>query len=479
LIRYYLPKLWFVASEGKLKSYYVEPISRYVVMSACPCQLLVFDLGVDTTRRIREDCVTPFLVEAPQPVDLDMEPIQVVAGLQHLPGLMFFDTSGNIPSRSHAPVSIIAARPVETIRGDIHTAEDVQRLRAAVGQWDTQARSLGFPAGGACGWVDYEGGFCFGIYPEMLVYQHERKQWWQCGKLVESLRKDVNIMNRASIGGFEPCMSETQYQDGVRRIHEYIAAGDIYQVNLTQSYRAEVSGGSLFPLYRHLREETPAPLAVWMSLEEREVLSSSPETFLRMSGRSVETRPIKGTRPRFEDEQQDQESALELLNSEKENAELIMITDLERNDLGQVCEFGSVRVADMLSLEKLEHVYHLVSTVTGTLREELDHLDALAACFPGGSITGAPKHRAMEIIEELETVPRGLYTGAVGYIGFNGESQFNIPIRTLVRDGDELHYHVGAGIVADSDPAEEFEETLHKAKGIRLAIERYQRERPG
>jgi len=129
----------------------------------------------------------------------------------------------------------------------------------------------------------------------------------------------------------------------------------------------------------------------------------------------------------------------------------------------------------MLALEKLEHVYHLVSTVTGTLREDVDHLDALKACFPGGSITGAPKKRAMEIIDELETVPRGLYTGAVGYIGFNGESQFNIPIRTLVRDGDTLHYHVGAGIVADSDPAAEYQETLDKAKGIRLAIDCFQR----
>jgi len=150
-----------------------------------------------------------------------------------------------------------------------------------------------------------------------------------------------------------------------------------------------------------------------------------------------------------------------------------MITDLERNDLGQVCEFGTVRVAEMLALEKLEQVYHLVSTVTGTLRDDIDHLDALAACFPGGSITGAPKKRAMEIIAELEPVARGLYTGAVGYIGFNGESQLNIPIRTLVRENETLHYHVGAGIVSDSDPAAEYQETLDKAKGIRLAIEQF------
>lgn len=426
-----------------------------------------------------DDSAASRSVESPQVVELDMTPIEVVSALQHLPDLIFFDTSGNISSRSHAPVSIVAANSVETIQGRIDNDADVGRLRAALGQWGVQARSLGFPVGGACGWIDYEGGFCFGIYPEMMIYQHDREQWWQCGDLVRCIKEGESVPDKATISSFDPLMSEDQYKKGVRRIHDYIAAGDIYQVNLTQCYRANVIGGSLFPLYQYLREETPAPLAVWMKLNQREVLSSSPETFLRMSGKSVETRPIKGTRPRFQDPVADQASARELLNSDKENAELIMITDLERNDLGKVCEFGSVRVADMLSLEKLEHVYHLVSTVTGTLREDVDQVGALAACFPGGSITGAPKKRAMEIINELETAPRGLYTGAVGYFGFNGESQFNIPIRTLVRDGDLLHYHVGAGIVADSDPSEEFEETLHKAKGIKLAVERYRQDGAG
>jgi len=447
-------------------------------MRACARKRLAFDSGVNMTGKQDDDSTgsssRSHSVQAPKPLALAMSPTEVATGLQHLPGMVFFDTSGNIPSRSHAPVSIIAARPVEIIRGSLSNDDDVMRLRAAVDQWDVQARSLGFPAGGACGWVDYEGDFCFGIYPEMLVYQHDRQQWWQCGDLANEIASDQAEPNNPLIGSFEPSMTELEYEHGVSRIHQYITAGDIYQVNLTQRFSAPVTGGSLFSLYQYLRDETPAPLAVWMQLDGREILSSSPETFLRMSGRYVETRPIKGTRPRFEDEQADQASARELLNSEKESAELIMITDLERNDLGKVCEFGSVRVADMLALEKLEHVYHLVSTVTGTLREDVHHLDALRQSFPGGSITGAPKKRAMEIIEELEPVARGLYTGAIGYIGFNGESQFNIPIRTLVRDGDALHYHVGAGIVADSDPAEEYEETLHKAKGIRLAIERYQ-----
>jgi para-aminobenzoate synthetase component 1 len=416
------------------------------------------------------DTENPLSVKAPQSLDIDLSPGEVAAALQHLPGMVFFDTAGNLPSRSHSPVSIIAAHPVEILRGDIG---DVAQLRKTIAQYQTHTPSIGFPSGGACGWIDYEGAYCFGIYPEMLIYQHDRAQWWQCGNLAQEMGRVRPVPSPPVLGEFTGSMSQPDYESGVRRIHEYIAAGDIYQVNLTQRFSSHVQGGTLFPLYQKLREITPAPLATWMQLGEREILSSSPETFLRMSGRNIETCPIKGTRPRGDTEAADRAFARELIESPKENAELTMITDLERNDLGQVCEFGTVRVAEMLALEKLEQVYHLVSTVTGTLRDDIDHLDALAACFPGGSITGAPKKRAMEIIAELEPVARGLYTGAIGYIGFNGESQFNIPIRTLVRENETLHYHVGAGIVSDSDPAAEYQETLDKAKGIRLAIEQF------
>jgi anthranilate/para-aminobenzoate synthase component I len=233
-----------------------------------------------------------------------------------------------------------------------------------------------------------------------------------------------------------------------------------------------VKGGSLFGLYETLRDASPAPMAAWLSLDGREVLCSSPETFLKISGRGIETRPIKGTRPRFADPDEDLRSAYELQTSTKEIAELVMITDLLRNDLGQVCEFGSVQVSEMLRLESLAQVHHLVSTINGTLRREIDAIEALAACSPGGSITGAPKKRAMEIIRELEQAPRGIYCGAIGWLGYHGESSFNIAIRTLIREGGQLVYQVGAGIVADSDPAGEYEETLHKAAGIRLAVER-------
>ena len=215
-------------------------------------------------------------------------------------------------------------------------------------------------------------------------------------------------------------------------------------------------------------------MAAYLNLDGREILSSSPETFLTISGRGIETRPIKGTRPRFHDPDEDRRSAYELQTSPKEIAELVMITDLLRNDLGQVCEFGSVEVAEMLRLETLAQVHHLVSTVTGTLRTDVDALAAIAACFPGGSITGAPKKRAIEIIRELEGTSRGVYCGAIGWLGYNGECSLNIAIRTLVRRGERLTYQVGAGIVADSEPENEYEETLHKAAGIRLAIERWQ-----
>jgi anthranilate/para-aminobenzoate synthase component I len=185
-----------------------------------------------------------------------------------------------------------------------------------------------------------------------------------------------------------------------------------------------------------------------------------------MEGRSVTTRPIKGTRPRGSTPEEDSRLESELLSSAKESAELLMITDLERNDLGQVCDFGSVEVSGLLELERHPQVFHLVSTVRGRLRQGISHVTALAACFPGGSISGAPKKRALEIIGELESAPRGLVTGAIGYFGYGGRSQFNIAIRTVTMHRGKAEFHVGAGITSDSDPSQEWEETLHKAAGI-------------
>lgn len=401
-------------------------------------------------------------------IELELLPVEVARRLSYLDGLVFFDSSGNLPENYENAVSIIAADPVKVIKGKDC---DFSELRSEMAGYEVKfsgEKLANFPCGGAFGWVDYDGEFFFGVYESCLFYAHDRKRWYEIGELSSKLL-DYELLD-FEVSDFVAHTDRETYIAGVQRVKEYIRSGDIYQVNLTQKFSAEVKSGSLFSLYDSLRTVAPAPMSAYMSLLDREVLSSSPETFLKMDGRVIETRPIKGTRPRYDDEVLDKESARELLESAKERAELVMITDLERNDLGRVCEFGSVKVDEMLKLEKLEHVYHLVSRVSGELREDVDHWRALEECFPGGSITGAPKKRAMEIIDELETEERGLYTGAVGYIGFNEVSQFNIVIRTLVREGDVLHYHVGAGIVADSDAVAEYEETLHKAKGIRYAL---------
>jgi para-aminobenzoate synthetase component 1 len=403
-----------------------------------------------------------------------LTPVAVAGRLRHLPGLVFFDSAGNLPAGTGRAVSVIAARPARVLCGSLLVAADRAKLQAALDAGPKLAGGQGYPLGGLCGWVDYEGDFVFGDYAEMLVYCHDAGTWLEVGHLSECLLAP-ECGQAPEIGPFAALTSREDFVAGVRRIKEWIAAGDIYQVNLSQAYQATVAGGSLFGLYEVLREVSPAPMAAWLALAGREVLSSSPEAFLKVSGRAIETRPIKGTRPRHVAADADRRAAFELQTSAKEIAELVMITDLLRNDLGQVCEYGSVAVAGMLQLESLAQVHHLVSTVTGTLRHGVDGVTALAECFPGGSITGAPKLRAMEIIRELEVSPRGIYCGALGWLGFNGECSFNIAIRTLIRSGGQLIYQVGAGIVADSDPLQEYAETLHKATGIRQAIAHWQR----
>jgi para-aminobenzoate synthetase component I len=255
----------------------------------------------------------------------------------------------------------------------------------------------------------------------------------------------------------------------VRRAQEYIRAGDIYQVNLAHRLEA-ASALTGWETFRSLTAVSPAPFAAFCDCGDFQIASTSPEMFLRISGRHAQTRPIKGTRPRSADPTRDAQLSYELQTSSKEMSELVMITDLLRNDLGRVCEFGSVHVPELARLERYPHVQHLVSTVEGTLRPGVTHFDAFAKCFPGGSITGAPKIRAMEIIDELEPVTRGPYTGCMGYLGFNRESQLNILIRSAVCKGGRIYFHAGAGIVADSIPEAEYDETMAKAAGFVAAL---------
>jgi para-aminobenzoate synthetase component 1 len=260
------------------------------------------------------------------------------------------------------------------------------------------------------------------------------------------------------------------YLAAIARVREHIARGDLYQVNLSQRFET-VTPAAPFDLYRRLGAASPAPFAAYLNLGGGlAVASASPERFLLLDGRRVETRPIKGTRPRGATPGEDARLRDELEASEKDRAELVMIVDLERNDLGRVCEPGSVEVTEPRVLETYAQVHHGVATVRGTLRAGAGPVDLLRATFPGGSITGAPKVRAMELINALEPTQRSVYTGAIGYLGFDGRMDLSIAIRTLLVEGARVTFQAGGGIVADSDPAAEYEETRVKALGMMKAL---------
>jgi anthranilate synthase component 1 len=256
----------------------------------------------------------------------------------------------------------------------------------------------------------------------------------------------------------------------VDRCKEYIGAGDIFQVVLSQ--RLDFTPGvEPFDLYRALRQVNPSPYLYFLRINDTHILGSSPEMLVRVTGRKLEYRPIAGTHPRGRDEAEDLQLEDKMRNDEKERAEHVMLVDLGRNDLGRVSEYGSVKVKDLMYVERYSHVMHLVSALEGTLRKEFDALDALAACFPAGTLSGAPKVRAMQIIEELEPTRRGIYGGSVLYADFAGNLDSCIGIRTLLMQGKKAYLQAGAGIVADSDPASEFQESLNKAQAVLRAVE--------
>jgi para-aminobenzoate synthetase component 1 len=333
-----------------------------------------------------------------------------------------------------------------------------------------------------------------GFYDSLVVFDHALGKTWivSTGLAADGSRSEARALAQAefwrahlssspealahilssgpvSSAELPSSLSRGQFMEAVSHALRYIRAGDIYQVNLAQRLEAAAPGDG-WDFFLRLAAVSPAPFAAYLNAGEFQVASSSPEMFLRLSGPHIVTRPIKGTRPRSADPTRDAQLTYELQTSAKEMAELVMITDLLRNDLGRVCEYGSVQVPELVRLERYPHVQHLVSTVEGRLRPDVTHFAALAQCFPGGSITGAPKIRAMEIIDELEPVTRGPYTGCLGYLGFNRESQLSIAIRTAVCRPEQIFFHVGAGIVADSDPGAEYEETMAKAGGFLAAL---------
>ena len=365
-------------------------------------------------------------------------------------------------------------------------------LGGCFGYWGYDLKNFVEPKLSRCAVNDLELPDCqVGFYDSLVVFDHRLGKQWivSTGLCGDGDRNEARAMAQADFwrsnilskgrqtvseirleaanlsAEAESSLSRGEFLERVKRVLAYIRAGDIYQVNLSQRLAVPFSASG-WQLFQDLAAVSPAPFSAWLNWGDFQIVSSSPEQFLRLSGSHIQTRPIKGTRPRSSDPTRDAQLTYELQTSTKEMAELVMITDLLRNDLGKVCEFGSVQVPELVRLERYPQVQHLVSTVEGRLRPGTTHFAAFASCFPGGSITGAPKFRAMEIIDELEPVARGPYTGALGYLGFNRESQLSIVIRTALCKEGAAYFHAGAGIVADSSPEAEYEETLAKARGF-------------
>lgn len=399
-------------------------------------------------------------------------------------------------------VTIVTSGSMSEIRSQgtsrLSPEDPLTLLRDFMEQFSAHAPAVveGLPfAGGALGYFAYDLGrrleklpvravdedrlpeMAIGIYDWALIVDHEARRSTLVGRGFdertnqrwEELRAVFTTPGRHRRRGFyrlaSPVTSnlnKTRYLEAFRRVQDYISAGDCYQVNLAQRFSCSVDG-DMWLAYQNLRELSPAPFGAYLNLPWMRVLSSSPERFLRVVDGAVETMPIKGTRPRSMDFREDRRLAGELRWSQKDRAENVMIVDLMRNDLGKVCVTGSVRVPKLCDLESFPTVHHLVSTVTGRLAPGRHSIDLLRACFPGGSITGAPKLRVMEIIEELEPHRRGVYCGSIGYVGFDGAMDSNIAIRTMIHTQGRLHLWAGGGIVADSDPEAEYQETFDKA----------------
>jgi para-aminobenzoate synthetase component 1 len=306
---------------------------------------------------------------------------------------------------------------------------------------------------------------------ERLAHIWKRIELFSAHKAQEKkmLRPENEVLEDVAL---KSNLTRGQFIRMVYKALDYIAQGDIYQINLSQRFEmpASLDIEETLQIYKALRELSPSSFGGYFQAGDFQMISSSPERFLSMKNHLVETRPMKGTRPRGLNPEDDVQNKCALLESAKEKAELLMITDLERNDLGKVCECGTVRVSEMRNIEEYASVFQATSNIVGKLKSDKDGFDLLAACFPGGSVTGCPKLRAMEIIEELEPTRRGMYTGTLGYMSFAGNLDFNILIRTLIIEKNRLSFQVGSGIVADSDPSYEYEETLTKAQAMQQAL---------
>lgn len=398
-----------------------------------------------------------------------MQPFDVAAAFHNEEYFAFLDSSRNDASQGR--YSILAWRPTEVVR-----TKNENPFPAI----DRLLRSK--PKGGVIGYFSYDlfryleqysdlkavddlwlPDSCLMAYDNVFIFDHQAMQW----NSTPPGRPPQQV--RCNSGRSEGNMTREQYVSAVEAALDYIAAGDIYQVNLSQRFSHPFEG-SAFALFSALRNVSPSFYGAYLNCADHAVISSSPELFLKKTGSTIETRPIKGTRPRGRNAEEDRVLKQELLDSPKEAAELTMVVDLERNDLGRICEYGSVEVAAHRYVDELPSLFHTVSAVRGDLRQNLGAVDILRATFPGGSISGCPKIRAIQIIDELEPTRRHVYTGSIGFFRPDGDFTLNIAIRTLTAAAGRLHYQVGSGIVADSNPEREYQETLDKAAAIRKAI---------
>ena len=418
---------------------------------------------------------------------------------------LLLDSATAAPGRDpalHGRWSFIALDPFETMvwrEGDEGAPFPLLKERMAALEAPSHPALPPF-TGGAAGFFGYDLGrtlerprttpraaddqhlpdMALGLYDTVLAFDHIGQRAWLIAPDLEranTLRHRLahattHVPHRPRTAPMlHSNFTRGAYERAVANVVDYIHAGDIFQANLSQRFETRLADGDTpYDLYLRLREESPAPFASFFNFDEGAIISSSPERFLSARGGGVETKPIKGTRRRGMTLEEDAKLAADLLSSEKDRAENVMIVDLLRNDISRVCKDGSVMVEELCALESFAQVHHLVSTIRGRLRPCKTHVDLLASCFPGGSITGAPKLRAMEIIAELEPTTRGPYCGAIGYLGFDGAMDTSVAIRTIVSKDRRITFQAGGGITADSDPATEYEETLTKARGMARAL---------
>jgi len=423
------------------------------------------------------------------PMVLHRDPVEVLGCLANEPGAMLLEVPD--PER---PVTLLGCRPVAELHIEPGHPDALGAIAAFVADPGDLDRALPFPLGSVVACLAYElGAVCspravpsapdgplavLRRYDPMLVYDHRSREYSLAAGHAARARADwLGHLTRRAPAWHGPlgaaplaaAWSADAWKAAVRRTLEYLAAGDAYQVNLTQPFTAPLAGPA-WTLFARLAREHPAAFSAYLDLGDGKVVANSPELLVRVRGRRIETRPIKGTRPRGDDPGHDAALAAALQADPKEAAEHVMIVDLERNDLGRICRTGSVHVEAFARLETHPTLHHLVSVVAGELADGVGLAALLRALFPGGSVTGAPKLRAMEIIAELEPWPRGVYTGALGLLHPGGDAELGLPIRTgVVRDG-VIRWHAGCGIVADSDPERELAEAWLKTAGLRLAL---------